>query len=119
MNETDKQEVVIAPGVAESIVAVAASQVDGVAYLGSKTYQTNKSVLDIFFKKPSSSNTGVLILEEDGELMVNLNLKLFYGYKLQEVAANIRVAVFDALLSQACIRIDRVNITVDGIVFKV
>ena len=37
MNETIKQEVIIAPGVAESIVALAVAQVEGVAQIGSKT----------------------------------------------------------------------------------
>ena len=37
MNETDKQEVIIAPGVAESIVFLAIAQVEGVAHVGPKT----------------------------------------------------------------------------------
>ena len=117
MNETDNQEVIIAPGVAESIVALAIAQVDGVAQIGSKTSSVSGGLLGALNKKTSGG--GVLILEDNGQLTVEVHLKLFYGYRLQEVAANIRSTVVDALLAQACIRVDRVNITRDGIIFKV
>jgi len=68
-------------------------------------------------KKPSYN--GVLILEEDGQITVEVRLRIYYGYQLQEVAARIRVAVADALLAQACIEVARVNITIEGIIFKV
>ncbi|MDR2035943.1 MAG: Asp23/Gls24 family envelope stress response protein [Coriobacteriales bacterium] len=117
MNETDKQDVIIAPGVAESIVALAIAQVEGVAQIGSKTTMVNGGLLGALNKKTGSSS--VLILEEEGKITVDVHLKLYYGYKLQEVAAKIRATVADALLTQACIEIDRVNITIDGIIFKV
>jgi len=117
MNEIDKQEVILAPGVAESIVALAIAQVEGVAQVGSKTASVSGGLLGALNKTPSYS--GVLILEEDGQITVETNVKLFYGYQLQEVAANIRGAVADALLAQACIQVARVNITIDGIIFKV
>ena len=117
MNETDNQEVIIAPGVAESIVALSIAQVEGVAQIGSRTTQVRGGILGLLSKKASSND--VLILEEDGKITVEVHLKLFFGYKLQEVAANIRSTVADALLSQACIQVDRVNITVDGIIFKI
>ncbi len=117
MNETERQEVIIAPGVAESIVALAVAQVDGVAQIGPKATPATGGLLGAFTKKPS--NNGVLIMEDEGKITVDVHLKLYYGYKLQEVAANIRAAVADALLTQACINIARVDITVDGIVFKV
>lgn len=116
MNETERQDVIIAPGVAESIVALAASEVDGVAQIGAKAAVVNGGLLGLLSKK--TSNTGVLILEEDGKIVVYLHLKLFYGFRLQEVAANIRTKVADALLAQACIEVAQVNITIDGIVFR-
>lgn len=117
MNQTEKQEVIIAPGVAESIVALAVAQVDGVAQIGAKAPSSGSGLLKAHRKRQSSD--GILIMEDEGCLVVDLHLKLYYGYKLQEVAANIRLAVADALLTQACITIDRVDITVDGIIFKV
>ena len=118
MNETGKQEVIIAPGVAESIVALAVAQVDGVAQVGSKAAVTvSGGLLGTLSKKSSCS--GVLILEDEGQITVEVRLKLFYGYRLQEVAANIRSTIADALLAQACIEVARVNITIEGIIFKV
>jgi len=117
MNETDRQEVIIAPGVAESIVFLAISQVEGVAQVGPKTVSVSGGLLGAWSKKNPVSN-GVLILEEDGQITVEAHVKLFYGYRLQEVAANIRAAVHDALLALACIEVARVDITIDGIIFK-
>lgn len=115
MTETDKQEVIIAPGVAESIAALAVAQVEGVAQIGYKS-SSSGGLLSALTKKPSGH--GVLILEEDEGITVDIHLKALYGYKLQEIAAQVRSAVSDALLSQACIEVDKVNITVDGIIFK-
>ena len=117
MNELEHQEVIIAPGVAESIVALAIAQVEGVAQVGQKAVSVSGGVLGALSKKPS--NIGVLILEEEGQITVEVHLKLYYGYRLQEVAANIRATVADALLAQACIQVARVNITIDGIIFKI
>jgi uncharacterized alkaline shock family protein YloU len=116
MNEADRQGVIIAPGVAESIVALAVAQVDGVAQIGSRA-PSGGGLLSVLVKKPGAS--GVLILKDEGQIAVDVHLKLFYGYKLPEVAAAVRAAVADALLTQACIAVDRVDITVDGIIFKV
>ncbi|MCL2807275.1 MAG: Asp23/Gls24 family envelope stress response protein [Coriobacteriia bacterium] len=115
MNETEGQAVVIAPGVAESIVALAVAQVEGVAQIGSKVSQVSGGLFGVMSKNPVIS--GVLILEEEGSIVVELRIKVFYGYKLQEVAASVRATAADALLAQACIEIDRVNITIDGIIF--
>ena len=116
MNEIEKQEVIIAPGVVENIVALAITQVEGVAQVGPKAVAVSGGLLGAMSKKPS--NYGVLIFEEEGQITVDVHVKLFYGYRLQEVAANIRAAVADALLAQACIQVARVNITIDGIIFK-
>jgi len=116
MNEIDRQEVIIAPGVAESIVYLAITQVEGVAQVGPKTASVSGGLLGALNKKPAGF--GVLILEEDGQITVEVHVKLYYGYRLQEVAAAIRATVFDALLAHACIQVARVNITIDGIIFK-
>ena len=116
MNEIEKQEVIIAPGVAESIVALAVAQVEGVAQIGSKSASSSGGLIGAISKKPKSG--GVLILDDEGRIKVDMHLKIYYGYRLQEVAADVRAAVADALLTQACISIDSIDITIDGIVFK-
>ena len=116
MNELQKQEVIIAPGVAESIVYLAISQVEGVAQVGPKMASVSGGLLGALSKKPV--NYGVLILEEEGQITVEAHVKLYYGYRLQDVAAEIRAVVADALLAQACIQVARVNISIDGIIFK-
>jgi uncharacterized alkaline shock family protein YloU len=117
MKAVENQEVIIAPGVAESIVSLAIAQVDGVAQIGSRTAAVSGGLLGALSKK--TVGTGVLILDEEGSITVDVHVKLFYGYRLQEVAAQIRATVADALLAQACIEVARVNITIDGIIFKI
>ncbi|GHT80376.1 hypothetical protein FACS1894104_5860 [Actinomycetota bacterium] len=60
---------------------------------------------------------GVLIIEDEGQIKVDVHVQVLYGFQLQEIANQIRSAVADALLSQACIEISTVDITIDGIVF--
>jgi uncharacterized alkaline shock family protein YloU len=111
--DTSSKQVIIAPGVAETIVALAVSQLDGVASVGNRNVA---GMLGSITKKHAVS--GVLILEDEGEIKVEVNIQVFYGFQLQELAEQIRAAVADALFSQACIEIASVDISIDGIVFS-
>jgi uncharacterized alkaline shock family protein YloU len=111
-NAIDDQQVIIAPGVAETIVALAVSQVDGVATVGNKSAS---NLLNNLTKK--NFVQGVLILEDAGQITVDVHVQVFYGFQLNEIAKQIRLSVADALLSQACIEIAAVDITIDSIVF--
>jgi uncharacterized alkaline shock family protein YloU len=111
-NTTDNQQVIIAPGVAETIVAIAVSQVDGVATVGNRNAS---GVLSNLTKRHTVQ--GVLILEDEGQIKVDIHVHVFFGFRLQEIANQIRTAVADALFSQACIEISSVDITIDGIAF--
>jgi uncharacterized alkaline shock family protein YloU len=111
-DSTNDRAVIIAPGVAETIVALAVAQVDGVAVVGNKNVS---GIISSLTKKHAVQ--GVLILEEDGQIKVEVHLQVFYGFKLQEIAEQVRAVIADALSSQACIEITTVDITIDGIVF--
>ncbi|MDR2672980.1 MAG: Asp23/Gls24 family envelope stress response protein [Coriobacteriales bacterium] len=112
-SETDRQEVIIAPGVVETIIALAIMEVEGVASVGGKS---QPGALGALSRKHAVH--GVLVLEEDGEIKVQAHVQICYGYHLQEVADQIRAAVYDALLSQVGIEVACVDVTIDGIVFK-
>jgi uncharacterized alkaline shock family protein YloU len=106
--------VTLAPGVVETIIALAAVAVDGVAQVGNNTLATG--VKQAFSKKHPVS--GVIVLEEDGELKVELNIQVYYGHKLTQIAGDVRLAVVEALESQVDINIQKVDITIDGVVFE-
>ena len=113
MKESGTANVTIAPGVIETIIALAVSQVDGVASVGGRNQSGRFGGNSKKYGVP-----GVLILEDEGQIKVDLHVQAYYGYRVQELGQKIRAAVADALLSQACISVDSVDVAIDGIAFK-
>ena len=97
----------IAPGVMETIISVAASEVDGVASLGS--FATSG--------KPSTSGIETK-MDEDGKLSVAVHVEVYYGYVLPELAAQLRTAIAEALATQAGVEVSSVDVYIDGLQFK-
>lgn len=103
----------LAPGVVDTIIAIAVNDVDGVASVGSRATSGLRQMLA---SKPSGAGI-VTKLEEDGKLHVTLHIEVDYGYVLPELADKIRQAVSDALLVQVGVDVSSVDIYVDGIQF--
>jgi uncharacterized alkaline shock family protein YloU len=104
----------IAPGVVETIVSLAIAQVEGVAQVGAAGL--SESVISAFNKKHPSQ--GVLITaDEDEAITVTVHVQIFYGYRLQEVAEAIRVAVIDTLDGQVGIKASAVDVFIDSVQF--
>ena len=102
----------IAPGVVETIVATAAAEVPGVAEVGGpKVEKRFNSVLS----RNDTVPAGVDIIAEDGHIVLDIHIQLYYGYKLQEVVDGIRSNVSDALASQAGIQIEAINVYVSAL----
>ena len=101
----------IAPGVMETIISVAASEVDGVASLGSFA----KS--GILASKPSTSGIETK-MGDDGKLSVAVHVEVYYGYVLPELAAQLRSAIAEALATQAGVEVSSVDVYIDGLQFK-
>ncbi|HBT95318.1 MAG TPA: Asp23/Gls24 family envelope stress response protein [Coriobacteriia bacterium] len=104
----------IAPGVIETIVSLAVGQIDGVAQVG--TPGLSENFLSAFNKKHSAQ--GILILaDDDGQITLDIHVLLYYGFKLQDVAAEIRSVAADTLSGQVGIDVAKVDVYVDGIRF--
>ena len=103
----------IAPGVMETIISVAASEVDGVASLGSFATSGIRSMLA---SKPSTSGIETK-MGDDSKLSVAVHVEVYYGYVLPELAANLRQAVADAVASQVGAQVSSVDVYIDGIQF--
>ena len=112
-NEMNVEGLSIAPGVMETIISVAASEVDGVASLGNFAASGIRSML---VSKPSTSGIETK-MGDDGKLYVAVHVEVYYGYVLPEVAANLRQSVADALLVQVGLEAAAVDIFVDGLQF--
>jgi uncharacterized alkaline shock family protein YloU len=104
----------IAPGVMETIISVAASDVDGVASLGS--YATS-GIRTLLANRPSTSGIETK-MGEDGTLYVAVHIEVFYGYVLPDLADALRQAIAEALSTQAGVEVSSVDVFVDGLQFK-
>lgn len=105
----------IAPGVVDTIVIMAAREVEGVAGIGSaaSTLPGIKAVLG--GQQPQAS--GVEIVSDEDGLAVSVRMQVAYGYRLTDVAAKVREAVVDAVASQVGTQVKGVDIFIDGVVF--
>lgn len=100
----------VAPGVLETIVALAAEQVDGVACV------EGGGLAGLMKQKPGSR--GVEVAQgDDGAFAVVVHVSVRYGTPVRTVAASVQSAVADALLSQIGNRVATVDVFIDGIVF--
>ncbi|MDR2586972.1 MAG: Asp23/Gls24 family envelope stress response protein [Coriobacteriales bacterium] len=104
----------IAPGVIETIVSLAVAQVDGVARVCAP--RLSRGVISALGRKHPAQ--GILIMADDDEqIIVAVHVHVFYGYRLQEVADKIRLAVADTLSGQVGIDAASVDVYVDGVQF--
>ena len=113
MSDINTDSMAIAPGVVETIVVLAVRGVAGVASVG----EAPSGIRSLLAFKQSSQGVSV-VPEEDGTFGVSLTIRVLSGYSLNEVAASVRAAVADALLSQVGLKVSRVDIAVDGIHFQ-
>ncbi|MCR5845027.1 MAG: Asp23/Gls24 family envelope stress response protein [bacterium] len=101
----------IAPGIIESMVAIAASEVDGVASVGNLKIDMGGDSVMTEFNRPD----GVDIIEDDGQIVLDISIQMYTGHKLTELANAVKSSVYDALLSQTGIKAKEININVSGL----
>ncbi len=114
MTDINTDGMAIAPGVVDTIVALAVKEVPGVASVGTSSVSGWRS---LFSSKQSVSGVSVAPAE-DGGIEVSLSLHVFNGYSLNEIANQVRSAIADAVLSQLGLNVSRVDLRVDGILFQ-
>lgn len=105
----------LAPGVMETIVAIAAKEVEGVASVGSSSF-TGLNLRSRIAGKSDAPAIGVSKNEEDG-IDIAVHIDVQHGKPIPQVAANVREAVAEAVATQVGFAISSVDIYVDGIRF--
>ena len=105
----------IAPGVVETIVSLAARDVDGVAAIGDSAASGILSLIG--GGKPSTQGIEVDVDEND-ELHISIRLQVKSGRVLPDLAANVRRAVVDAVNTQVGASVGSVDVYIDGIQFE-
>lgn len=113
MTDLNLDGMALAPGVVETIVSIAANEVDGVASVGPSTASGLRSV---FASKPSTQGIDIAV-DEDDKLQISVRIDAYYGYVLPDLAANLRQAVSDAVASQVGIPVGSVDVYIDGMQF--
>ncbi|MDR1605484.1 MAG: Asp23/Gls24 family envelope stress response protein [Streptococcaceae bacterium] len=101
-------EIVIAPQVIETLVAVATAKIDGVYSL------RNKRFADLIGKK--ADGRGVYVHQEADKVVVDIYVYLTYGVSVPSVAIAIQETVKDNVFNMSDIVVDEVNIHVAGVV---
>lgn len=113
MTDLNVDGMALAPGVVETIVSIAANEVDGVAAIGSSSTGGLRSV---FGSKPATQGIDITVDEND-KVHISIRVDVYYGYVLPDLAANIRQAISDAVASQVGIPVAAVDVYIDGIQF--
>lgn len=103
----------LAPGVMETIVAIAAKEVEGVAVVGSSTFSGLRSLITA---KPDASGIDVSMNESEG-IDIAVHIDVNYGQSIPAVADAVRAAVADAVATQVGFTVSSVDVYVDGIRF--
>ncbi len=107
-------ELNIEPQVIASIVGMAASEVEGVATLG--TSSITGGLAERLTGKDSRGR-GVEVEAGKKEAILDLTLKVIYGFSIPEVVANVRLKVADRLLEMVGLVAKEININVVDIEF--
>ena len=115
MTDLNIDGMAIAPGVVETIISLAARDVDGVASVGDPT--TSGIMTFIGGGKPSTQGIEVDV-DENNELHVSVIMQVKSGYVLPDLAANVRQAIADAVNTQVGVQVSAVDVFIDGIQFE-
>lgn len=106
--------ITIAPGVVETIVSLAAAEVPGVSGVG--TAGPISAIAAALNAGRSVPSAGIeLSVDEDSKVSVNITIQAFYGYRLADVADQVRTAVADALKGQIGADTVSVDVYVDAL----
>ena len=115
MAELNIDGMVIAPGVVETIVSLAARDVAGVANIGPAATSGIMNLLG--GGKPSTQGIEIETDEND-QLHISVSMDVKSGYVLPDLAADVRRAVVDAVSTQVGATVSAVDIYIDGIQFE-
>lgn len=103
-------KVTISEEVIASITSIAASEIDGVAGLGTTL------VADLLGKKTAAKGVKVTISEDSVELFVTITVKK--GVVIPSVAKAVQDNVISAVESMTGIKVTAVNVKVGGVAFE-
>lgn len=114
MTDINIDGTVISGSVAEVIICMAATEVEGIAAVGG---MAASSALKGLFSSAKELAPIELETGADNGLYIGLHVEVFFGYVLPEIAAKVRTAVAEAVEGQLGAKVDQIDVFVDGIKF--
>ena len=105
----------IEPEVIGAIAGVATNGVEGVASLG--TTSLRSAMRERFGGAEKRASSGVAVEAGTREAIVDINLRVIYGYPIPMIVVKIRHAVADQLLRYCGLLAKEINIRVSGLEF--
>lgn len=114
MSESEMTEgMILGPGVVETIISMAASEVEGVASVGSFAASGLRNMIAA---KPTTQ--GIAIQPGEGDNMaVDIHIEAYSGFPLPQLASKLRTAIADAVALQVGRNVTAVDVYIDGIQF--
>ena len=108
-NENKNGQIKIADEVIAIIAATAAAEIEGVVAAGSKTAE--------FFGKKNLAK-GVKVSVEEGEAIIDVEIAVKFGVKLNEAARNVQVKVKNAVETMTGLDVSTVNVTIAAVIVE-
>ena len=108
--ESNLGKVVIREAVHAVMAGIAAVEVDGVASINRNA--TRQLIAKLGMKSLAG---GVKVIEQEGSLIVNLNLNLEYGAVAAEVSQNVQDKVKNNLENMTGLSVETVNVAIAGV----
>jgi Uncharacterized protein conserved in bacteria len=102
----------ISEDVLSVIAASAAMEVDGIAGLGNQASDSND------LRNPRTISKGIRIRLNEGEVTVDVAVKVKYGCVIPEVSKAVQASIESAVESMSGLKCESVNIHVVGIAFE-
>jgi Uncharacterized protein conserved in bacteria len=102
----------ISEDVLSVIAASAAMEVDGITGLGSQAADSND------LRNPRTISKGIRIRLNEGEVTVDVAVKVKYGCVIPEVSKAVQTSIESAVESMSGLKCESVNIHVVGITFE-
>lgn len=112
MTEVNLEGMALADGVVETIVAIALQDVEGAKLAGAAAQPGPLGML-----YSSLGVQGIAVSANDNTLSVAVHIEATYGHALPELAARVRQAIADAVLTQVGVEVTSVDVYIDSIQF--
>lgn len=113
MTKHSNENITLAPGVVDTIIAITVNDTEGVVALGN----ASGGFFSRLISKPSTNGIETHF-DDEGKLEIVLHINVEYGYVLPELADKLRQTIADALLVQVGIEVASIDIYIDGIQFE-